>query len=280
MLTATATDLEISAPCAASAAEAIPAGPLRQPIAGLAAARAAGVDHDQLAEIMTQAVRRHYNGSIPAWWALVATQPAEPGRRWPLESILIDDDLQQPLCEIARGMINVVGLEMPWEELSVILSAPTIFTYIGSPKFAEMEVVEAGFNVVINGGTVLANDPSSTFVGARFDPAMSLEQRVAAGLADAAEYADYQGFTFTASQRPGRKSIPRCAWVDICGYREGANLIDIQLHGLPTGRNGTVCDGIVCQAIRTDMYRLMHAYNAPSARFRGLALDFVLQVHI
>lgn len=50
MLTAPAldTDLDIFTPCPAAEIAAAPAGPMRQPITGLAAARAAAVDHDQL----------------------------------------------------------------------------------------------------------------------------------------------------------------------------------------------------------------------------------------
>lgn len=156
---------------------------------------------------MTHEVRRIHNGAVPAWWALVASQPAVTGRRWPLETILIDNDLQQPLGDIARGFTNVTGLDMPWDELSIVLSAPGVFTYVGSPKFSEIEAVEAGFNIVINGGSGTFSDPISSFVGARFDLAMTLEQRVTAALTDAAEFADYEGIAFTAKQTPGRRSI-------------------------------------------------------------------------
>ena len=218
----TTADLDIFTPCPAPEIAPPPASadPLRRPIDGLAAARAAGVDHDKLAEIMTHEIRRFHGGTIPAWWALVATQPAEPGRWWPLETILIDDKLQEPLGVIARGFTNVMGLDMRWEELSIVLSAPDIFTCVGASNFDEIEVIDGGFNVVMtsrsDGGS---QGPASTFVGARFDPAMTLEQRVAAALADAAEYADYQGCTFTVTQRPGFRSIPRCSWVNICSYR-------------------------------------------------------------
>ena len=80
-----------------------PSGKLRQPITGLAEARAAGVNHDHLAESMTHAVRRFHGGVVPIWWALATTEPAEAGHRWPLDTILIDDELQQPLGDIARG---------------------------------------------------------------------------------------------------------------------------------------------------------------------------------
>ena len=276
MLTAPALDLDVLTPCPAAAAEPVPTGPLRRPITGLAAARAAGVDHDQLTGIMTHAVRRIHNGTVPAWWSLVATQPAEPGRRWPLETILVDDEMQEPLAEIARGFANVTELDMPWEELSIVLSVPGIFTYVGSPKFAEIEIVGAGFNVVVNGGTGTASDPVSSFVGRRFDPAMTLGQRVAAGLADAAAYADYKGFTFKVKSTPGRRSIPRCSWVDICGYREGANLIDLTVAGVATGPR----DRAFRETIRVAMYELIHAYNAPSTRLLGGALDYVVQIHI
>lgn len=276
MLTAPAIDLDIFTPCPAGEVAA-PTGPLRQPITGLAAARAAGVDHDQLAEIMTHEVRRFYDGTVPVWWALAATLPAEPGRRWPLETILVDDELQQPLGDIARGFINIIGLDMPWNELSIVLSAPGVFTYVGSAMFAEIESISGGYNIVLNGaGGRDGNAVNSSFVGARFDPAMTLDQRVAAALADAAEYAEYRGLTFTATQRPGRRVIPRCSWVDICGYREGANLIDLKVYGFaPNGR-----DGIVRQEVRAALYGLVHAYNAPSTRFPGMALDYVLQVNI
>ncbi len=52
-------------PCPASEVAARPAGQLRRPINGLAAARAAGVDHDQPSEIVTQAVRSLHNGALP-----------------------------------------------------------------------------------------------------------------------------------------------------------------------------------------------------------------------
>ncbi len=276
MLTAPAIDLDIFTPCPASKV-ALPTRSLRRPISGLAAARAAGVDHDQLAEIMTHEMRRIHNGTVPIWWSLVATQPAEAGRRWPLETILIDDEMQEPLGNIARGFTNVVGLDMPWEELSVVLSAPGIFSFIGSDRFTEIEAIAGGYNVVLKNAPVTMNvrgcaAPTSIFVGARFDPAMTLDQRVAAALADAAEYADYRGVAFTATQRPGHRSIARCSWVEICGYREGSNLVELHVKGMaPNGREA--------QEVRVALYELIHAYNAPSTRLLG-ALDFVLQVHI
>lgn len=270
MLTAPAIDLDIFAPCPAGEL-APPTGPLRQPIAGLAAARAAGADHDQLAEIMTHEVRRFYGGTAPAWWALLATQPAEPGRWWPLETILIDDGLQKPLGDIARGFNNVVGLDMPWEELSIVLSAPGVFNYVGSSRFSEIEAIAGSYNIIMN---ALVTTPASTFVGARFDPSMTLDQRVAAALADAADYAEYRGFTFTVTQRSGRRSIARCSGVEICGYRVGANLIELTVKDLSTGRNGAAQ-----QEVRAALYELIHAYNAPSTRFLQ-ALDYVLQVRI
>lgn len=60
-----AIDLEMFTPCPASEVAARPAGQLRRPINGLAAARAAGVDHDQPSEIVTQAVRSLHNGALP-----------------------------------------------------------------------------------------------------------------------------------------------------------------------------------------------------------------------
>lgn len=277
MITAPAIDLDIFTPCPAGEVAAPPTGPLRQPITGLAAARAAGVDHDQLAEIMTHEVRRLHNGVVPIWWSLVATQPAEAGHRWPLETILIDDELQEPLGDIARGFTNVGGLGMPWEDLSIVLSVPGIFAFVGSRKFTEIEAISGGYNIVLNSAAVnlTARDfaaPTSTFVGARFDPAMTLDQRVAAALADAAEYAEYRGVTFTSMQRPGPATLPRCSWVNICGYRVGANLVELNVKGI-------VPNGPDSHEIRTALYELMHAYNAPSTRFHGV-LDYVLKVHI
>ncbi len=275
----TAADLDTSVftadSCTAGSASTMtaPRDSLRQPIPGLAAARTTGVNHEHLAEVMTHAVRRVY-GTVPAWWSLTAFQTAQPGQPWPLATVLVDDELIEPLGDIARGWANIVNCPMPWEQLSTVLSAPGIFAYVGSPRFDQIEEIDCGFNVVINGGLATPQDPASTFVGRLYDPAMPLTDRVLAAQTDAAEYAEYRGFSFVAKAIPGRRTVPRCSWTDICGYRIGANLINIEITG--SGRGHSVKEA---QQVRENIYGLLHAYNGPSPRMVGQGLDFVAQVH-
>lgn len=284
MITTAGLDAELVTSCAPNAVAEVASEPnLRRPIDGLATARACGVPHDRLAEIMTHTVRRMYDGQVPVWWAMAATQTARPGERWPLESILIDDELQQQLGDIARGWSNILHSPLPWDNLSTVLAAPGIFGYIGSLKFSEIEQVSAGYNIVILDGTGTDGDPTSTFVGRNFDPALALDERVAIIHADVMAYAEYQGIKITATARAGLKTVPRYKWVDLCGYRTGFNLLDFRVTA---GMSLREANGPMAEQIRRGIYDLAHAYNAPSAsartrtnRSNGI-LDFVVQVHI
>lgn len=264
---------------------AVPSGKLRQPITGLAEARAAGVNHDHLAASMTHAVRRFHGGVVPAWWTLAATQSAEAGRRWPLETILVEDWLQAPLGDMARGFISVVGQDMPWEQLSIVLSAPGIFTYLGSPGFTKIEAVGGGFNVVLDSASPPAPSSasnnrfqfwprSSTFVGARFDPAMSLDERIDKALDQVEQHLRSKGLSVSAGRWRGRRPVGPRSWVNICGYRYGDNLIELEVTGLWRDWGDAYR-----HEVRVAVYELMHAYNAPSVNAPD-ALDYAVEVHI
>ena len=251
--------------------------PARYPIEGLAASRAAGVEHDHLAEIMTRTVRGLYSGKVPAWWALSLTQPVEPGRPWPLETILVDDALQEPLGNVATAFTRLVASHLPWKHLSVVLSAPAVFSYICSPRFKTVEAVPAGFNVMVP-NRFSPNDLRSTgtFVGKRFDPTMTLDQRIEAALDDVEEYLKRRELTLSASRWRGRRTTARLEWVNICGYLEGLNLLELNVMA----RGGRRIDEADRPVVHAAVYDRMHAYNAPSVEWPDFGLDYSVQVNL